>query len=84
MSDSFRLSEEQELLQETVSQFAANECPPTRVRAIFDGPDGHDTELWKGLVELGPHPADGTAGVVPAARLPLDEEDSEINSGAQR
>ena len=49
----FDLSEEQELLQETVRQFAANECGPTRVRAIFDGPDGHDTELWKGLVELG-------------------------------
>ena len=49
----FDLSEEQELLQETVRQFAANECPPTRVRAIFDGDEGHDAALWKGLVELG-------------------------------
>ena len=49
----FDLSEEQELLQDTVRQFAANECPPTRVRAIFDGEDGHDAELWKGLVQLG-------------------------------
>ena len=49
----FDLSDEQELLQETVRQFAANECPPTRVRAIFDGEGGHDTALWKGLVELG-------------------------------
>ena len=49
----FDLSEEQELLQETVRQFAANECPPQRVRAIFDGEDGHDAGLWKGLVELG-------------------------------
>ena len=49
----FDLSEEQELLQETVRQFAANECGPTRVRAIFDGKDGHDTELWRGLLELG-------------------------------
>jgi len=49
----FDLSEEQQLLQETVRQFAANECPPTRVRAIFDGEDGHDPSLWKGLVELG-------------------------------
>jgi alkylation response protein AidB-like acyl-CoA dehydrogenase len=49
----FDLSEEQELLQETVRQFAANECPPTRVRAIFDGADGHDPELWRGLCELG-------------------------------
>jgi len=49
----FDLSDEQELLQDTVRQFAANECPPTRVRAIFDGEEGHDTALWKGLVELG-------------------------------
>ncbi len=49
----FDLTEEQELLQETVRQFVANECPPTRRRAIFDGPDGHDTDLWKGLLELG-------------------------------
>ncbi|HKC50019.1 MAG TPA: acyl-CoA dehydrogenase family protein [Myxococcota bacterium] len=49
----FDLSDEQELLQETVRQFAANECPANRVRAIFDGDVGHDGELWKGLVELG-------------------------------
>ena len=49
----FDLSEEQELLQDTVRQFAANECPPTRVRALFDGDEGHDRELWKGLCELG-------------------------------
>ena len=49
----FDLSDEQELLQDTVRQFAANECPPNRVRAIFDGDEGHDPELWKGLVELG-------------------------------
>ncbi len=49
----FDLSDEQELLQETVRQFAANECPANRVRAIFDGDAGHDGELWKGLVELG-------------------------------
>jgi len=49
----FDLSDEQELLQDTVRQFAANECPPTRVRAIFDGEEGHDTALWKGLIELG-------------------------------
>ncbi len=49
----FDLTEEQDLLQETVRQFAANVCTPTRRRAIFDGPDGHDTELWRGLLELG-------------------------------
>jgi alkylation response protein AidB-like acyl-CoA dehydrogenase len=49
----FDLSEEQELLQDTVRQFAANECPPNRVRALFDGGEGHDAALWKGLIELG-------------------------------
>jgi len=49
----FDLTEEQDLLQETVRQFAANECPPGRVRAIFDGDQGHDPALWKGLLELG-------------------------------
>jgi alkylation response protein AidB-like acyl-CoA dehydrogenase len=49
----FDLSEEQELLQETVRSFAANECPPGRVRALFDGEEDHDPSLWKGLVELG-------------------------------
>ncbi len=38
----FDLSEEHELLQETVRQMLANECPPTRVREIFDGETGHD------------------------------------------
>ncbi len=49
----FDLTEEQEMLQETVAQFAAAQCAPTRRRAIFDGDDGHDTELWKGLLEIG-------------------------------
>ncbi len=50
--------------------------------ATFDGPLGEHppavvaealrTLAVEGLIELGPHPADGTAGVVPAARLPLD------------
>ena len=49
----FDLSEEQELLQQTIRQFIANECPPTRVRALFDAEDGLDRVLWTGLVELG-------------------------------
>ncbi len=49
----FDITEEQDLLQATVSQFLANECPPTRVREIFDGDTGHDPTLWKGLIELG-------------------------------
>jgi alkylation response protein AidB-like acyl-CoA dehydrogenase len=49
----FDLSEEQSLLQETLRSFVANECPPPRVREIFDGSTGHDPVLWKGFVELG-------------------------------
>ena len=49
----FGLSEEQKLLQETVRGFAASECPPSRLRELFDGGSGHDHALWKGLAEMG-------------------------------
>ena len=49
----FGLTEEQELLQETVRGFVAGECPPTRLRELFDANEGHDPALWKGLAEMG-------------------------------
>ncbi len=49
----FALTEEQELLQETVRGFAAKECPPSRLRELFDAGEGHDAALWKGLGEMG-------------------------------
>ena len=49
----FDLSDEQRLLQETVSQFIQNECPPARLRELFDDEVGYDPVLWKGLAELG-------------------------------
>jgi alkylation response protein AidB-like acyl-CoA dehydrogenase len=49
----FGLTEEQELLQETVRGFIDGECPPPRLREIFDGGAGHDPTLWKGLAEMG-------------------------------
>jgi alkylation response protein AidB-like acyl-CoA dehydrogenase len=49
----FSLSEEQELLQETVRGFVAKECPPRTVRAVFDGERQHQRALWKGLAEIG-------------------------------
>ena len=49
----FSLTPEQELLQETVRGFVANECPPQQVRKIFDGEKQHAPALWKGLVEMG-------------------------------
>jgi alkylation response protein AidB-like acyl-CoA dehydrogenase len=49
----FGLSEEQELLQETVRGFADNECPPTRLRELFDAGDGDDPGLWRSMAEMG-------------------------------
>ena len=49
----FGLSEEQEMLQETIRGFAQNECPTTRLRELFDAGVGHDAALWRGLVEMG-------------------------------
>jgi hypothetical protein len=49
----FGLSEEQQLLQETVRSFVENECPATRLREFFDGEDSYDESLWGGLVEMG-------------------------------
>ena len=49
----FGLSEEQEMLQETVRGFAQNECPTTRLRELFDEGNGHDPALWQALAEMG-------------------------------
>ena len=49
----FDLSDEQRLLQETVAQFMDNECPPARLRELYDDEVGYDSVLWKGLAELG-------------------------------
>jgi alkylation response protein AidB-like acyl-CoA dehydrogenase len=49
----FGLSEEQELLQATVRQFAERECPASVLRAQFESEDDRSLELWRGLAELG-------------------------------
>lgn len=49
----FDISEEQELLGQTVRQLLENECPLPRVREVFDGEVGHDPVLWKSLLEMG-------------------------------
>ncbi len=64
----FDLSEEQQLLQETVAQFLDNECPMARLRELFDDETGWDPVLWKGLAEL------GVAGI----HLPGDVGGSEL------
>ena len=40
----FDISEEQELLQETLKQYVENECPPTRIRELFDSGEGWDPD----------------------------------------
>jgi alkylation response protein AidB-like acyl-CoA dehydrogenase len=49
----FDISEEQELLQDTVRQFLEGRCPVGKVREIFDGETGVDLEIWRGMIELG-------------------------------
>ena len=49
----FGLSDEQELLQETVRGFCAKECSSSRLRELFDSGVGHDPAIWKGLAEMG-------------------------------
>ena len=49
----FDISEEQTLLQETIQQYAENECPPTRIRELFETREGWEPPFWKGLVEMG-------------------------------
>src|SRR2546428_2571532 len=49
----FGLSQDQVLLKDTIRRWLDAECPPPRVRAIMENPDGHDPALWEGLAELG-------------------------------
>jgi alkylation response protein AidB-like acyl-CoA dehydrogenase len=49
----FDISEEQQLLQDTIRQYVDNECPPTRIRELFDSGEGWDPTFWKGMVEMG-------------------------------
>jgi alkylation response protein AidB-like acyl-CoA dehydrogenase len=49
----FGLSEEQQLLQESVGQFLSKENDATRLRARFDSEEPVDPALWRGMAELG-------------------------------
>jgi alkylation response protein AidB-like acyl-CoA dehydrogenase len=49
----FDLTEEQEMLQQSLGGLLENELPISRLREVFDGDTGHDPDLWKSLVELG-------------------------------
>lgn len=49
----FGLTEEQQLLQESVRRYAAEALPPNRLRALFDAGQGFDPALWEGAAKLG-------------------------------
>jgi alkylation response protein AidB-like acyl-CoA dehydrogenase len=49
----FGLSEDQVLFKDSLRRFLDAESPGTRVRAIMEGPDGHDRKLWGQLAEMG-------------------------------
>jgi alkylation response protein AidB-like acyl-CoA dehydrogenase len=49
----FSLSEEQQLLAQTLRRFLDEECPVTRVRELVADEAGHDGGTWKALCELG-------------------------------
>jgi alkylation response protein AidB-like acyl-CoA dehydrogenase len=69
----FAFSEDQLLLQKTVRDFLRGECPPERVRALWETPTGRSPELWKKLADV------GLAGaLVPDAQggMGLDETDA--------
>jgi alkylation response protein AidB-like acyl-CoA dehydrogenase len=49
----FVFSEDQLALQETVKDFLAGECPPERIRALWESESGRSAELWGKLAALG-------------------------------
>ena len=49
----FGLTEEREMLQETLRRFLNEELPPTRRRAAFDAATGFDAALWERSVQVG-------------------------------
>ena len=49
----FMLSEEQRMLQESVSGFLASQCPLDRVRSVADAEESIADDVYRGLCELG-------------------------------
>ncbi len=49
----FGFDEDQLLLQKTLRDFLASECPVARVRALWDSETGRSPELWNALADLG-------------------------------
>ena len=49
----FRLSEEQEMLQQSAREFLTQECPPTFVREMYTDQDGFSRELHRKMAGQG-------------------------------
>ena len=49
----FEFSDEQKQMGAEARRFLAAKCPTTVPRAVLEGPQSYDSELWKGLAEMG-------------------------------
>ena len=49
----FDLSADQAALRDAARELLDDRCPTTRVRAVHDGAEGWDAELWARMVEQG-------------------------------
>ncbi len=49
----FEFSDEQKQLRNEARKFLEARCPPKAVRAVLEGSEPYDRELWKGLAEMG-------------------------------
>src|SRR4051794_12981311 len=49
----FDFSDDQKQLRDQARRFLAEKCPPKAVRAVLEGKEPYDRQLWKGLAEMG-------------------------------
>jgi acyl-CoA dehydrogenase len=49
----FDFSDDQKMLREQARKFLAEKCTNKVVRRVFEGAQGHDAALWKGIAEMG-------------------------------
>src|SRR3954452_21743332 len=75
----FAFTEDQLLFAEGLRDMLSKECPPSRVRAVWDDGSGHDPALWTQLAEMGvlsmlvPESAGGVGGTEVDLVLLLEE-----------
>jgi alkylation response protein AidB-like acyl-CoA dehydrogenase len=75
----FAFTDDQLLFTEGLRDMLSKECPPSRVRAVWDDGSGHDPALWAQLAEMGvlsmlvPESAGGMGGTEVDLVLLLEE-----------